>query len=223
MSIETHRHGVGLIVAWSAAVIIASLTGRFAWGAAEVQPMLPVLERTEAVSIIDANDIAFTRFAANSRLSQKRVSDIVQDDQGFMWFGTQYGLNRFDGYKFRVFTHDPQRPESLAGVYIKALFKDHSGVLWVACDQFLDRFDPVTETFTHYRIGVDGEPGHGATVHSINEDGADKLWLATDDGLFVFDKSTGRSAIVMQKGTRGDLTKRNIKYAGNDLARVTFG
>ena len=102
-------------------------------------------------------------------LSQTRVLQIVQDDQGFMWFGTQYGLDRYDGYKFRVFTPVPGRVNSLSGAYIYALFKDRAGKLWIGCDQFLDRFDPTTETFTHYRIGSDASSRVLVTVVHISQ------------------------------------------------------
>src|SRR5438477_915757 len=59
-------------------------------------------------------------------LSQTRVIQIVHDDQGFMWFGSQYGLNRYDGYTFKVFKHEPGRADSLSGVFIYSLFKDRS-------------------------------------------------------------------------------------------------
>lgn len=98
---------------------------------------------------VDASDIRFDRLSTREGLSQGRVAQIVQDDKGFMWFGTQYGLNRYDGYKFKIFKHEPGSPSSLSGVYIYALFKDRKGRLWVGCDQFLDKFDPVTESFTH--------------------------------------------------------------------------
>ena len=54
------------------------------------------------VPIVGAKDIRFTRLSTDQGLSQTRVIQIVQDDQGFMWFGSQYGLNRYDGYKFGV-------------------------------------------------------------------------------------------------------------------------
>jgi hypothetical protein len=57
-------------------------------------------------------------------------------------------LNRFDGYEFKVFVHDPRNANSLSGVVVTALFKARSGALWVGCNQFLDRFDARTETFT---------------------------------------------------------------------------
>ena len=66
-----------------------------------------------------------------------------------MWFGTQYGLNRYDGYKSKVFKHEPDRPDSLSCVYVRNLLVDHTGTLWVGCDRFY-RFHPATETFKHY-------------------------------------------------------------------------
>jgi ligand-binding sensor domain-containing protein len=105
---------------------------------------------TIVLPVVDGKDIRFTRLSTEEGLSQTRVSQIVQDDQGFLWFGSQYGLNRYDGYTFKVFKHEPGVANSLGGVFIYSLFKDRSGTLWVGCDEFLDRFDPVTETFTHY-------------------------------------------------------------------------
>src|SRR5258708_4454052 len=93
--------------------------------------------RSVRVPVIDGNDIRFSRLSTAQGLSQTRVAQIVQDDQGFMWFGTQYGLDRYDGYDFRVFTHDPARKNSLSCVYIHSLFKGRSGTLWIGCDQFL--------------------------------------------------------------------------------------
>jgi len=108
-----------------------------------------------------------------------------------MWFGTQHGLNRYDGYKFRVFTPDPTRANSLSGGWIYSLFKDRSGILWIGCNQFLDRFDPVTETFSHYRLGSNDLRGV-PPVTSITQDTSGILWLATGKGLYALDPSTGR-------------------------------
>ena len=85
--------------------------------------------RTIILPVVDGKDIRFTRLSTEDGLSQTRVSQIVQDDQGFMWFGSQYGLNRYDGYKFKVFKHEPGVANSLSGVYIYALFKEPLGDL----------------------------------------------------------------------------------------------
>ena len=139
--------------------------------------------RTVRLPVISGRDTRFTRLSTTEGLSQIKVSEIVQDDQGFMWFGTQYGLNRFDGYNFKVFVHDPRDANSLSGVLIGALFKDRDGTLWVGCDQFVNRFDRETETFRQYPV---------PSVYHISQDASGILWLATPNGLYSLDPSTGR-------------------------------
>src|SRR5258707_8060417 len=150
---------------------------------------------TIILPVVDGKDIRFTRLSTEDGLSQTMVWQIVQDDQGFMWFGSQYGLNRYDGYKFKVFKHEPGVANSLSGVYISSLFKDRSGTLWIGCDEFLDRFDPVTETFTHYRIDTQGTQGETVPVTHISQDHMGMLWLATTRGLHKFDPSTGQTIL----------------------------
>src|ERR1700722_17383461 len=77
--------------------------------------------RTITLPVVDAKAIRFTRLSTDQGLSQTKVNQIVQDDQGFMWFATQYGLNRYDGYNFKLFVHDPKNPKSLNGVYVRTL------------------------------------------------------------------------------------------------------
>ena len=142
--------------------------------------------------VIDGNDIRFSRLSTAQGLSQTRVLGIVEDDQGFLWFGTQYGLDRYDGYEYKVFTHDPARENSLSCVYIHSLFKDRSGTLWVGCDHFLDRFDNISETFTHYQIDTAGTSEVANPVDRISQDRAGMLWLATGRGLFGLNPDTGK-------------------------------
>ena len=139
--------------------------------------------RTIILPVVDGKDIRFTRLSTEEGLSQTRVSQIVQDDQGFMWFGSQYGLNRYDGYKFKVYKHEPGRTNSLACVYIYSLFKDRSGSLWIGCEESLDKFDPITEAFTHYRIDAKEAEGGTVPVTHISQDRTGVLWLATVRGL----------------------------------------
>jgi ligand-binding sensor domain-containing protein/signal transduction histidine kinase len=145
------------------------------------------------IDVADGNDIRFQRLSASSGLSQTRVAWVVQDKIGFMWFGTQYGLNRYDGYKSKVFKHEPGRPDSLSCVYVRGLFVDRAGTLWVGCDRFLDRFDPATETFKHYRIYTELPNELPTPIDRIREDHQGLLWLATAKGLYRFDPASGRT------------------------------
>jgi ligand-binding sensor domain-containing protein/signal transduction histidine kinase len=173
--------------------------------------------RTITLPVVDGKGIRFTRLSTENGLSQTKVSQIVQDDQGFMWFGSQYGLNRYDGYKFRVFKHEPGRTNSLSGVYIYSLFKDRSGSLWIGCDEFLDKFDPVTETFTHYRIDTrDAQGATGPVIH-ISQDHIDMIWLATVRGLYRLDPSTGRTIRYRHDPNNPlSLSSDEIKATGED-------
>ena len=140
--------------------------------------------RLVQLPVSESDDLRFKHLSIKDGLSQTRVEQIVQDDQGFMWFGTQYGLNRYDGHTYRVFAHDPNRANSLGGVYIRSLFKDRDGKLWIACNKSLDRFDPVTETFTHITLLPLRPATIAPTITNIaqREDGT--LWLSSTDGLY---------------------------------------
>ena len=169
------------------------------------------------VHLVDHNDIRFRRLSGSADLSQTRAAWIVQDRVGFLWFGTQYGLNRFDGYKSKTFKHEPGRPESLSCVYIRSLFVDHSGSLWVGCDRYLDRFEPLTETFAHYRIFTDTSDEVSTPVDRINEDRAGILWLSTAKGLYRFDPTSGGTRrYVHDSRDPTSIADTRINMAGED-------
>ncbi len=134
-----------------------------------------------------------------------------------IWFGTQYGINRYDGYEFRVFVHDPKQPNSLCGTYVHALFKDRSGMLWIGCNQLVDRFDPRTETFVHYRVEPDGADNQNMSVLHISQDHEGLLWLATNAGLHSLDPATGAVRHFLSAPERPDgLSTNDIKWTGED-------
>ena len=164
--------------------------------------------------ITDGKDVRFTRLSVAQGLSQTRVAQIAQDDQGFLWFGTQDGLNRYDGYNFKVFKNDPGRPNSLSGIFVYALFKDRSGAIWVGTDQYLDRFDRATEKFTHHRLDTENP----IVIH-ISEDHAGMLWLATSKGLYRLDPGTGSiKRFGHDPNDRFSLSSNDVKSSGEDRA-----
>jgi ligand-binding sensor domain-containing protein/signal transduction histidine kinase len=164
--------------------------------------------RPVRLPIIDGTDVRFTRLATTEGLSQRRVSQIAQDDQGFMWFGTQYGLNRYDGYDFKVFVPDPRNPNSLSGVFISSLFKDRDGTLWVGCDRLLNRFNPENETFTRYPV---------PDVNHVSQDTAGMLWLATGAGLYRLNPATGEiRQYSHDPNDPSSISSNNVKSSGED-------
>ena len=128
-------------------------------------------------------DLKFTHLTTKDGLSQGYVVDILQDRRGFMWFATRDGLNRYDGYTFVVYKHDPNDPGSLSSSFIQDLMEDDQGYLWVATNNGVSRFDPTTERCARY-VHEPNDPGTlgGASVKSVVQDRHGHLWFGTEDG-----------------------------------------
>jgi signal transduction histidine kinase/ligand-binding sensor domain-containing protein/CheY-like chemotaxis protein len=139
-----------------------------------------------------AQSLKFDHLTVSDGLSQSVVPCILQDSQGFMWFCTEDGLNKYDGYKFTIYKHDPDNPNSLSGNYIWSLHEDEPGILWVATSNGLDKFDLAHETFVHYRHD-ENDPNSLShnEVRTIYEDHSGTLWIGTHGGgLNKFDRKT---------------------------------
>lgn len=142
---------------------------------------------------VPARTLRFDQLSVEHGLAQESVLAIAQDRQGFMWFGGQSGLSRFDGYRVVVYKNIEGDKTSLADNWVGVLHVDRDGQLWVGTDNGLDRFDPASQTFIHYVPPARGARGNGNRhINAIVEDGASGLWLGTSDGLQYFDKVRGQ-------------------------------
>lgn len=94
-------------------------------------------------------DYQFVRYNTEKGLSHNQVNCFLKDSRGFVWIGTANGVNRFDGYSFRVFKHDPADSASISAHQINALFEDPQGYIWINTPLGFDIYDPVTETIDH--------------------------------------------------------------------------
>ncbi|MFZ9031890.1 MAG: two-component regulator propeller domain-containing protein [Robiginitalea sp.] len=124
-----------------------------------------------------------------------KINAMVQDRQGFMWFSDQSNgaIVRYDGSNLEFFNHDPENPNSLGGPYPESMWVSESGIIWIGFyGQGLDRFDPVSNTFTHYRHDPnDAESLAHDYVWAILEDHLGNIWVGTQDGLDLLDKEKG--------------------------------
>src|SRR5687767_9272831 len=93
----------------------------------------------------------FDHISIEQGLSQSSVRVIFQDSRGFLWFGTEDGLNRYDGYTFKTYKPDPDAPQSLSDRWISSIVEDKAGILWIATRLGgLNYYDPRTEQFKHF-------------------------------------------------------------------------
>jgi ligand-binding sensor domain-containing protein len=132
--------------------------------------------------------VIFHRLGPERGLSQSTAQAIAQDGDGFLWIGTQDGLNRFDGLNVTVFRHDPARADSLSGNYVQALCADRDGTLWVGTVEGLNRYDHSTGTFTRF-LHDERNPASLADnrVRVLFTDRAGTLWVGGPAGADRFD------------------------------------
>ena len=132
----------------------------------------------------EGEKITFSHITVADGLSHHEVSFILQDAQGFMWFGTKYGLNKYDGLKMTVFTHDPEDPNSLDGDFVWWIHQAVDGTLWIPTwGGGVSRLDPQTGLFTNYHHDVnDPHSIGGDLVWSVYEDRKGHIWSAPDSG-----------------------------------------
>ena len=138
------------------------------------------------------NEYKFTRLDITNGLSNNRINCIYKDAEGFMWFGTTSGLNRYDGYEFKVFKHDPADSTSLYSNYVTNIYAGPDNKMWVYTHYGISVYDPATGKFNNdltsqllaYRIYFNG-------VSSIVKDLNGNFWFLTvKRGIYCYNPST---------------------------------
>lgn len=136
----------------------------------------------------------FEHLSVEDGLSSSSINSIIQDKKGFLWIGTEEGLNRYDGYSFKIFKNDPEDSNSLSHNFIWSLTEDSTGNIWIATDGGgLNELDPVTGVFNHFRnIPNDSASLSSNTVQCVYTDKHSNLWAGTwEGGLNLFNRETG--------------------------------
>jgi ligand-binding sensor domain-containing protein/signal transduction histidine kinase len=153
---------------------------------------LPVLYLGLAVFIFaHENYIRFEHISSEQGLSQNVVTCILQDKRGFMWFGTEYGLNRFDGYTFKKYKNNPKDPSTLPANTVTLIYEDNSGYFWIGTvGGGLSLFDHEKETFIRFPYKNDLDPNPDPDIDIIktfHQDRSGVFWVGTWGGLLRFD------------------------------------
>jgi ligand-binding sensor domain-containing protein len=160
---------------------------------------------------------SFKHLNINEGLSQSSVNCIHQDKTGFIWFGTQDGLNRYDGFEFVIYRNRKGNPNSISNNYITDIYEDDAGVLWIATfGGGLNSLNPLNGKICRYNL-IDGDSNSYTSkrLFSITEFPRGTLWIGSNEGLIKFDKSDGKSQLLLaHKAT-------DQEYRYNYIGKVT--
>ena len=171
-----------------------------------------ILNFTDSFSQI--KNIRLNHLSIEQGLSQSTVQCIAQDSSGFLWFGTQDGLNRYNGYNFDVYTPVPDNFSSISDNYIICLYVDKSGRMWVGTDNGLNKYNPSTDTFTAFKNNPgDTNSISSNIVSSISEDKTGNLWVGTKSGLNYFDKTKNEFTRYIHNNNNKSSLLSNLVYS----------
>ena len=139
---------------------------------------------------LNAQTIQTTTFSVEDGLSQSNINCILQDSRDFLWVATQDGLNRYDGYDFKTYKHNPANQNSISNNFINHLIEDKRGNLWIATNKGLNKFNPLTENFTtFYQSDTNSIPQN--QVFHLYEDSEGFIWIKTLHYLSRYNPENG--------------------------------
>ena len=136
--------------------------------------------------------LRFEHIGIEEGLLNEKITAILQDSKGFLWFGTFDGLFKYDAYSFTRYQFDPFDQNSLSANFIYSIFEDKYDTIWVSTFEGLCKFDRSTEKFTRYKPSPNAR-FFNPNISAINEDSEGMIWVgSTSGGLCRFDRQTGR-------------------------------
>ena len=177
--------------------------------------------------------IIFYRLTIEDGLSQSSVTCIFQDTEGFMWIGTQDGLNRYDGYYFKIFKNIPGDSTSLTDNFIFSIYEDQSGTLYVETQSgTFHRYNPRSESFKiAKKESINFNGAKGSSVGAMLRESSGIIWtggLSKGTGLERFDTKSGKKTIFKHnpsdpKSLSDDKVYSIFRDRSGDLWIGTFG
>ena len=178
-----------------------------------------------SVAALAANEV-FVKFSTDDGLSENTVQVIRQDRYGFMWFGTEYGLNRFDGYRFKQYHFDTGDSSGVNDNSVRAVFEDRGGRLWVGtATGGLYCYDRLNDSFRHISHAKNKEGVE--SVYCLAEDEAGRLWIGSQAGLEQFDPESQTLTLYPHwphlTASYGQVTVSALVFQGADTLWIGTG
>ena len=157
-------------------------------------------------------NVRFSSLSTNEGLSQNDVKSILKDHEGYLWFSTDDGLNRYDGYHFTVYRHEPKNKGSLPNNNVTALFEDKAGQMWVGTSGTgLCLYNRDSDSFTTFSAKKnDDKTLSSGDINSIFQDHQGNIWVGTYSGLNLLNAKTGAFHRFLYTKNRDDIATHHI-------------
>ncbi len=152
----------------------------FSWGSVMAQQVI----ETNAICYLE---LPMSEITVNDGLSQGMVSCFLKDGKGYLWIGTKDGLNRYDGYGFKVLRMSETDSNTLVGNYIVALYEDKEGMIWVGTmDNGITRYNPATGKFMSLSEAerINDQLG-SKSIRRISGDGNGNICVGNSKGIDI--------------------------------------
>jgi signal transduction histidine kinase/ligand-binding sensor domain-containing protein len=162
--------------------------------------------------------VRFQRITINDGLSLSSVYDIYQDSKGFMWFGTEDGLNKYDGQSITVYGAHTDQHNLLANKWVEQIYEDKSGMIWLGSRSGLTRYNPRLGVFTAmHHDPEDPSTLSNDTITAIEADLQNEIWVGTYQGLNHVDRFTsGVQRIIPDDEDLVGLTARISQFLSDE-------
>ena len=136
------------------------------------------------IGVVSAQEYAFRNYSIGQGLSESVVNALIQDEKGYIWMGTGFGLNRFDGHDFTTYFQE----DGLKSAQINTLYKDEENKLWIGTSQGLHWYSHTSDSI-HYVSEVPAKP-----IISLFEDSQNRIWLGTEEeGIYLYTPKTTKA------------------------------
>ena len=151
---------------------------------------------SQANQLSETKEIPFDLISVNEGLSHSYITCMIQDQEGFMWFGTLDGLNRYDGFNFKVFRHNENDTTSIANNTISSLYISPDGILWVGTDLgYVNKYRKETNSFESISLNLIKKQDN--PIKSFCASGDSIMFIASSLGLYKYNQKKNKVTTVI--------------------------
>lgn len=176
--------------------------------------LISIILEINTLEVLAYTDINFRSLTNEDGLSQATVETMIQDKQGYVWVGTNDGLNRYNGYDFKVYRHEEEVKNSIANNYIVDIQEDGEGNIWVGTANGLSKINSENDSIKNYNVGEENGNLSHYNIGDILVTKSGDIYIGTSDGLNVYNKKEDRFENILKKP--GDLSNQMIYCLAED-------